>query len=1150
MSRLRISQRQDQLGGDTADVVSLQLKGFANKPLSIVNVYNAPRGCDDQEEGARVVTGTRWEGAEHAVLVAGDFNAHAEEWATEHWNKRTNAAGKLLSRWMEAQNWTLGLEPGSATRGIGSPKGGAALDLVFISPALQRLDWVEDCRVRTDLVTGADHEVIWTELRGKEGDGNETRPAGRLSERRTDEQQLFSEFDALKATYESVVDRASAAAEQGAPDASDHLERAAEALHGAMRTALEASTPRSTGRKGGYVWWNDQCKEALERMNRRRPGQGRPRSRRQATERFAQARSRFRKAVVKAKRAWAKQKIEELQGNDIFGAMKWSEGRRRYRSPPLMGADGALQVETAAKADTLRNVLLPTPIRTNLPHIDYHSPRPNTIADQPLTEHEVEKALFDQNPNKAPGPDEVGFLTLRRLWSRAKGAIFKILEACLRIGCHPSIFRQATLVALKKDGNRDPAEPRSYRLISLLPCLGKVLEKVVARRLTFYAEKYGWVPPEQFGGMPGRGTDDAALTLVHDIEAGWAQRQQRTTSALAFDVKGAFDATHWERLAHLLYALGCPLQLVRWVVSFLTNRQAELRLDDETTAMTPLSTGIPQGSPVSLILFIIFVGPLLKLFGPQSADRKLRRLRVIGYVDDGLMYTSSHSAEQNNEILSYGYKAAVQWAEGAGLAFDPKKRELIHFPPPFARNLGDEPQHPEINLDDGTVEPGGTDTTMRWLGYHLDSKLSFKRHVDIVSTKARKAAHCMRMLVNTVRGLRASDARRLYVACVLPIMTFGAVVWWQGRQRYSRPQLERGGGGAEQQGVAVRGAVSMVKRLEQEQVHALRMVLPVWRTTNIHALQIESGCMPMETYLDKTLNKFALGLAKRAPNHTLMRRAGDFGTTTGQTYTALNRAQRPPVRIDSTRSGLRRTETRFTLLAARCDSNIERGGWERPPWWTQLGAMEEVTLKSAGDFPREKEEAARVIELDIGSRREEICVFSDGSRMDSGETGAGWVVFVRGAEIKSGAVKTGSSREVFDAEVMGMLCGFDYAFRYAREHNITTITIYVDNNAALQAVANGNSNSSLGLVKALDKRARRWLQKDSSNRLRLSWVPGHAEVAGNERADELAKEGARSEGPVYLPATSVSFSKRQTSSYSAALSTGPWDPSPNSDRTR
>ncbi|KAE8218636.1 hypothetical protein CF326_g9121, partial [Tilletia indica] len=620
LDRLRVTQRQDLLAKDTADVVSLQIRGLTGPHLHLVNVYNAPRGEKDQAEGVRTLTGSRWDEAHEAVLVGGDFNAHDANWATEEWNGRTNSAGRLLSRWMGAQGWVLGMEAGTPTRGS------AALDLIFLSPALQRLGWLRDCRVRPDLASGSDHDVIWTELnvrRSATGLGDE---AGRFSENRADVELMKAEFESLLPTFETLIASAAAAAEAGATTATDQLDAATEALNEAVHKAVTASTPRSSGKRGGYVWWNVDCAEAHAKFRAARQQQRcAPRSDRYQ-ERLARTRGNFRKAVTKAKRAWARQKVEELEGNDIFGAMQWAKGRRRYRSPPLMDADGSVRVETEEKAQVLRTALLPPPVPADLPQIDLHLSHSTTIAEEPLTASEVESALFEQNPKKAAGPDEVSFLTLRRLWPVAKDSMVTLMATGLRLGWHPRLFRQATLVALKKGGTRDPAQPRSYRLISLLPCLGKVLEKVVARRLTYYAQKYGWVPPEQFGGMPGRSTDDAALTLVHDVEAGWAKRTQRTTSALAFDVKGAFDATHGQRLVHQLYRIGCPLHLVRWVEAFLTERRAAVRLDGETTEMSTLDTGIPQGSPVSPILFIIFVSPLLRLFGPQSPDPRLRSL--------------------------------------------------------------------------------------------------------------------------------------------------------------------------------------------------------------------------------------------------------------------------------------------------------------------------------------------------------------------------------------------------------------------------------------------------------------------------------------------------------------------------------------------
>ncbi|CAD6971929.1 unnamed protein product [Tilletia controversa] len=323
--------------------------------------------------------------------------------------------------------WSLVLEEGTATFNMGHENGGSAIDLLLQSPALQNRGWVSECRTRPDLATGADHEVIWTvmePLQRQAAAERQQQGKSRFAERKMDV-KAFTE--ALRPLVEGLGEKTRAAEEAARnenPLASRQIEEAAETCQSAIVAALSASTPVRTGKRGGYEWWTAECAKAHKAMTaarmalqRRRSAPRRPS--RQEEVSLSENKALFRRTLSKAKQTWVRRLVDELQGNDIFKAMHWAEAKRQYRSPPLKDSDDTLHVSASAKAKLLRAVLLPTPEPADLPPLDLH-------VGNERTEDDIDTA-----------------------------------------GVHPSTFKKATLVALRKSGNRDPARPRSYRLIAL-----------------------------------------------------------------------------------------------------------------------------------------------------------------------------------------------------------------------------------------------------------------------------------------------------------------------------------------------------------------------------------------------------------------------------------------------------------------------------------------------------------------------------------------------------------------------------------------------------------------------------------------------------------------------------------------------------------
>jgi hypothetical protein len=161
-------------------------------------------------------------------------------------------------------------------------------------------------------------------------------------------------------------------------------------------------------------------------------------------------------------------------------------------------------------------------------------------------------------------------LVWKNLWVHLKAVITRIFTACIALGHHPKQWRSAKIVVLRKPGKPDYSVPGAYRPISLLNTLGKVLEAVMARRLPYVAEKHGLLPNSQFGGRPGRTTEQALLVLSNAIDKAWYRHN--VVTLIAFDLKGAFNGVNWTSLDASLRARGIPLAARKWIASFMGDR--------------------------------------------------------------------------------------------------------------------------------------------------------------------------------------------------------------------------------------------------------------------------------------------------------------------------------------------------------------------------------------------------------------------------------------------------------------------------------------------------------------------------------------------------------------------------------------------------
>ena len=205
--------------------------------------------------------------------------------------------------------------------------------------------------------------------------------------------------------------------------------------------------------------------------------------------------------------------------------------------PPLKGASGQPDLTThSQKAEALAARFFPNP-PANLS--DIHDTTFDQAFDQPrfevrkgVTIKDIAKALATISPWKAPGDDQIPTGLIKACGKPLYQVLAVLYTRCLELQWYPDRFKQAKTVVLTKPG-KPPATyrtPKGYRPIALLPTLGKVLEAIVARRVTEAAEWNGLLPDEQMGNRASRSTELAVRLVVAQVQEAW--NQGATTSLL------------------------------------------------------------------------------------------------------------------------------------------------------------------------------------------------------------------------------------------------------------------------------------------------------------------------------------------------------------------------------------------------------------------------------------------------------------------------------------------------------------------------------------------------------------------------------------------------------------------------------------------
>src|SRR5215213_3356834 len=363
-------------------------------------------------------------------------------------------------------------------------------------------------------------------------------------------------------------------------------------LRNAIQHAVEQSTPVLRVCVRSKTWWNDEISTKRKLMSSKMRSWRRNRTNNNF-ESYKTARNEYFREIRVSKQTTWNSFLEKAQNEDVFKALRYCKARK-YQKTSTLQYDNKIATTFQQKSEMLREALFPrlnnsnnqnTEIQTNRQQINYHD----------ISNNEVKQAIFTSNTKKAAGPDRINFLCIRHAYECKTNAFNKLYRALARKGYHPECWREAIGAIIPKPNKSDYTTPKAYRIIALLNCLGKVLEKILATRLSYYVEKHDLLNKEQMRGRKQRSAIDAVMCLVHDVQN--AQSQRLKSTSLMLDVKGAFDNVSRARLLSTMRSLSIADNIIAWTKDFMSKRQISLAFDNDKEDMSSIEIGIPQGSP-------------------------------------------------------------------------------------------------------------------------------------------------------------------------------------------------------------------------------------------------------------------------------------------------------------------------------------------------------------------------------------------------------------------------------------------------------------------------------------------------------------------------------------------------------------------------
>ncbi|KAL5258287.1 hypothetical protein ACHWQZ_G008952 [Mnemiopsis leidyi] len=363
--------------------------------------------------------------------------------------------------------------------------------------------------------------------------------------------------------------------------------------------------------------------------------------------------------------------------------------------------------------------------RNTMTHTVHSSDSISTID---FDEKDIIGAIDEISPDSATSDGEIPARILKACKKPLAQALLILWKFSFDTGVIPMTYKEQFITPVYKKGNK--TDPANYRPISLTSHIIKIFERIVRKNIVAYLEKNNMFSPKQHGFRKGRSCLTQLLQHMDYLLENFLDNSE--TDVIYLDYAKAFDKVDHSILLEKIKAYGISGKLFEWIKQFLCGRTQTVVVDGKKSIFLPVISGVPQGTVLGPILFLLYVNDM---------DKDIKHSKINSFADDTRI-SKRISTMDDCSLLQEDLEYVMEWSKDNNMMLHEEKFELLSYRTPASKATAE--ALPFMGAVNSYTTSSGTtldrSTIVRDLGVNMSEDLSWSPHINMMVDQARQIA--------------------------------------------------------------------------------------------------------------------------------------------------------------------------------------------------------------------------------------------------------------------------------------------------------------------------------------------------------------------------------------------------------------------------